>query len=435
MLALLRFDPDLVRRLLLEGFKGAGQRADFVLARGVTGVDGEIAGGDLQHRVAHVVQRPDHAAGDHRHRAERQSEGGGQQRELQHQRVHGAGILHRRVIAGGVERAFGHTDGGAEASDRDRAPLVRGQFGLFAGDHRLQQALAQVEIGLFEIGLLNGLNRAGQCRRQLHAGGGQLQCVPCCFGTADEFGKRQPRFCRDPVQRQSVRNQQRRFAGSVTQQPGDLLDGEQLVDRGVLVVDAAGEHARQLVEDVQQSLGRFHIFLGQRRAARRRRLRHQLPEFLLPVEQAVEFGDQCLLLGEFDLAEQRERIAHTRHFGVAQRAQIFLDISVQRRAAVQQPVGGGAVGAQIVHRLEHVGGSIGDDGDAAGLLQAPPGVPGVERKSDHHAEGGGEDDGLQQRGYGQAIQHGIPPRLPAIWGEKGKYLDSLNAVLLRGSLK
>jgi hypothetical protein len=147
----------------------------------------------------------------------------------------------------------------------------------------------------------------------------------------------------------------------------------------------------------------------------------QLPEFLLPggqrPEQALEFGDQGLLLGEFDLAEQRERVAHARHFGVAQRSQIFLDVAVQRRAAVQQPVGGGAVGAQIVHRLEHVRGSIGDDRDAAGLLQASPGIPGVERKSDHHAEGSGENDGLQQRGYGQTIQHDAPPKLRPLGGK------------------
>jgi hypothetical protein len=67
------------------------------------------------------------------------------------------------------------------------------------------------------------------------------------------------------------------------------------------------------------------------------------------------------LLGEFQAAEQDERVAHRRHFGVADVAQILLDIGVHRRVGIQQPVGGGAVGAQIVHRLEDVRRGIGDD--------------------------------------------------------------------------
>src|SRR5439155_3596005 len=45
--ALLRFDPHLVGGLLLEGLQRAGQRADFVVARGVAGIDMEVAGCDL----------------------------------------------------------------------------------------------------------------------------------------------------------------------------------------------------------------------------------------------------------------------------------------------------------------------------------------------------------------------------------------------------
>ena len=238
-----------------------------------------------------------------------------------------------------------------------------------------------------------------------------------------------------------VRDQQRGFARGVTQQPGDLLDREQLVDHGVLMVDVGGERAGQLVERGEQPLRRLHVLLGERRAARELLgLGHGFPEFLLlrrqRLEQAVEFGDQRRLLRELDLAEQTERIAHRRHFGVAQAAQVFFDLAVQRRGAVQQPVGGGAVGAQIVHRLEHVRRRVGDHRDAAGHLQASPGLPGVERKSNHDAEGGGQDDGFQQRGYGQTIQHDAPPKLPAIWGKNGKYLDSsAAAVKLRGALK
>ena len=41
--ALLRLDPELVGRLLLEGFERAGERADLVAAIGIAGIDGQIA--------------------------------------------------------------------------------------------------------------------------------------------------------------------------------------------------------------------------------------------------------------------------------------------------------------------------------------------------------------------------------------------------------
>jgi hypothetical protein len=53
-----------------------------------------------------------------------------------------------------------------------------------------------------------------------------------------------------------------------------------------------------------------------------------------------------------------------RYFGVADVAQILLDIGFHRRVGIQQPVGRGAVGAQIVHRLEDVRRSVGDDRNA-----------------------------------------------------------------------
>jgi hypothetical protein len=154
-----------------------------------------------------------------------------------------------------------------------------------------------------------------------------------------------------------------------------------------------------------------------------------LTEFLLQrghrLEQPIELRHQRRVLGEFDAAEQAERVVHRRHFGIADVAQIFLDVGIHRRIAVQQPVGRRAVRAQVVHRLEHVGGSIGDLRHAARLLQAAPGVPGVERKSNHHAEGGDKDNGLQQRGYGQTIQHDASPKSARIWKENGKDLERM----------
>ena len=201
--ALLRLDPDLVGCLLLEGLQRAGQRADFVVARGVAGIDVQVAGRDLQHGVAHAVQRLDDAAGDEHLGAEGERQRADEQRELRHQRALGRGAQMGGVILGGVERAFGHGDGSTEASDRDRGPLVGRHFRLLAGCHLLQQPLAQGEILRLEIGRLGRGHGAGDRRRQLHSGRGQLQGIPRGLGAAVEFGEGDHGFRRDLVRRQA----------------------------------------------------------------------------------------------------------------------------------------------------------------------------------------------------------------------------------------
>ena len=74
----------------------------------------------------------------------------------------------------------------------------------------------------------------------------------------------------------------------------------------------------------------------------------------------------------------------------------------------KEPVGGRPVGAQIMHRLEHMGRGIRDHRDAVGRLQAPPGIPGIQRNPDHHPERRGQQYDFQKRGYGQTIQHECP---------------------------
>ncbi len=299
---------------------------------------------------------------------------------------------------------------------------IRGQFGLLAGDQRRQQAIAQGEVFRFEIGLLGGGHRARKRRRQLHARGGQFQRIPGGIGAAAEFGVGRAGLRRRLSGAESVGDQQRSFARGVTQQPGDLLDREQLVDHRVLMVDVGGKRSRQFVERGEQRacvVSMYSLASAGRRGDSLGWVMASQNSFCCAcqlLEQAVEFRDQRRLLRELDLAEQTKRVAHRRHFGVAKAAQIFFDVAVHRRVAIQQPVGGGAVGAQIVHRLEHIGGCVGDHRDAARHLQAAPGIPGVERETHHDAERGGQDDGLQQRGYGQTIQHDAPPKLPAIWG-------------------
>ncbi|MBA7473732.1 hypothetical protein ES707_09076 [subsurface metagenome] len=178
------------------------------------------------------------------------------------------------------------------------------------------------------------------------------------------------------------------------------------------MVDGGGQRAGELVHDVEQRVHCVGVLLGQIGAALRLRLAHHLPEFLLlrsdRLEGAIEFGHECVLLWEVHARERRQGRGHRRHFGIADAAEILLDVRVHRRVGIKRAHSGRAVGAQIVHRLEQVRRGVRDDGDAAGDLQAIPGVPGIEREADHDAEGGGEDDGLQQRGNGQTIEHGIP---------------------------
>jgi len=308
-------------------------------------------------------------------------------------------VLDRGVVLGGIERAFGDGDGRTHAADRDRAPLVSRHFGLLAGDQGGQQTFAQGEIVRFEIGGLGRGDGAGKRRRQLHAGRRHFQRGECDIGTAEEFGVGRTQFRRHASGGEALRNDERGFAGGVAQQPGALLDRQQLVDHGVLVVDGGGQRGGQFVQRGQQPRRRIQIFLRQRRTTRGLRLGDFVPEFLLlrgqALEQAVEFRHQRVLLREFDRGQQAQRIGHGGHFRIAKLAQIFVDIAGDRRVGIQQPEGRGLIGAQIMHGLEQIGRGIGDHRDAAGRLQAVPGIPGIERKSDHHAKCGCQDNGLE----------------------------------------
>jgi hypothetical protein len=111
----------------------AGERANLVAATGIAGIDGQIAAGDLQHGVAHIVQRLDDVAGDRHHGADGQGKCRGQKHELHHQRAQRFGMSGGDVVLGRVECGVGDTDRGSETSDRYRAPLVGRHFRLFAG--------------------------------------------------------------------------------------------------------------------------------------------------------------------------------------------------------------------------------------------------------------------------------------------------------------
>ena len=346
------------------------------MALGVAGIDGQVARGDLQHGVAHVVQRPDDPAGDGHHGAEHQGECRGQQHELDHQRAQGLGMLDGGVVLGGLERAFGDGDRRTHAADRDRAPLVRGQFGLLAGDQAVEQAIAQSEIVRLEIGGLGRGDRGGKRRRQLHARCRRFQRGKRDFGAAEQSRVGQARFRHHAAGGEPLRYHQRCFAGGIAQQPGGLLDRQQLVDGGVLMVDGGGKGCRQLVECLQQRGGGVVIFLRQRGAARGLWLGDVVPEFLLLrrqlLEQLIELGHQRVLLRKFDRRQQHQCVGHRGHFRIANLPQVFIDVACDGLVGVEQAEGRGLIGSQVVHRLEHVRRGVGDDGDPVRQLQPGP---------------------------------------------------------------
>ncbi len=414
-LTFLRLDPELVVGLLLEGLERAGQRADLVAALGIAGIDGKIAAGDLQHGVAHIVERRDDASGHRHHGAHGQRDRNRQQSELHGKRALRRGALYRGMFLGGVKGGFGDADGGGEASDRDRGPLVRGQLRFLAAGHGVEQAIAQVLILRLEIRGLGRGHGGGKRRRQLHSPGRQFQGFPCDIDAAEQPGIGLAGFRRHLAGGEPGRNQQRCLARGIAQEPGDLLDRQQLVDRRILMVDRGGQDSGQLVERVEQALGRFHVFLRQRLPARSLRLAHFLPEFLLLggelLEQAVEISGTSVcccgnsIIGSSSSARPMAGISASR----MPRRYLSM-LAVDRRFRVQDPVGAGPIRAQIVHRLEQIRRGIGDQRDAARHLQPTPGFPGVERKSDHHAKRRGQDHGFQKCGYGQTVQHGCPQK-------------------------
>ena len=85
-------------------------------------------------------------------------------------------------------------------------------------------------------------------------------------------------------------------------------------------------------------------------------LREVVPHFGLQrrqgFEQAIQLRHQRRLFGELDGRKRRQRDGHRRHFGIVDAVKVFLDVGVHRLIGIQQPVGGGSIGAQIVHRLE-----------------------------------------------------------------------------------
>ena len=315
--ALLKLDPEFFRRLLLESFKRTGKRPDFVTAIPIFGVDGQIAGGDLQHGVAHVMQRFDDPAGNGEYGPGRQGNGRSEQGKLQHHPHQSLRMLERNVVLGGIECRLSDSDSAGETCNRERAPLSCPHFGLGAVDQRGQQAIPQTTIRRVEICRLGRGHGIGKRCRQLHSGCRQFERAPCGLHATDVFGVDQASVRLYPADGEPVRDHHRCFAGRIAQQPGDLFYGQQLVDRGVLMIDYRDERGRELLQQRKQCGRRFRVFLDQRRPARRLGLVQLLPEFLMLrrqlLEQALQLGHERRLLRKFDSGQQLKGMAHRRH--------------------------------------------------------------------------------------------------------------------------
>ena len=84
-------------------------------------------------------------------------------------------------------------------------------------------------------------------------GGGQFQRVPASPRCRRPIWYRSRGFRRDLPAARPFEIDQRASPRGVAKQPGDLLDRQQLVDHGVLMVDGGGKRARELVQRVEQS--------------------------------------------------------------------------------------------------------------------------------------------------------------------------------------
>lgn len=181
---------------------------------------------------------------------------------------------------------------------------------------------------------------------------------------------------RDLAAVERIADDQRGFTRIDAQQPGHLLDHQQLVDGRILMVDAGGQHGRQLFQNGHQPVLAVEIFLDERRAPRCLRLCDLGPEFSLlrqqRLVQPIEIGDHRLTPGQVDRRQDLDCARQRRHQLAADAADVFLDVLVHLEVRHQLTATGRAVGADVRHRLEHIGGGRRHRDDPVGLLKPAP---------------------------------------------------------------
>ncbi|MEY9219647.1 hypothetical protein ABH974_000070 [Bradyrhizobium ottawaense] len=217
---------------------------------------------------------------------------------------------------------------------------------------------------------------AAQRRRQWHAGCGELDRGPGGVGAAHQFGVGELHLGRDLAGVECIADDLRGLAGRVAEQPGHLLDGQELVDGRVLVVDARRERAREFFElRHQRVLGR-DIFLGEACAALGLGLDELGPELGLCGQQRLvqlaEIGEERFALDDVGRGQELKREGQRRHQRRAQLADVLLDVLVHRDIGSELAAAGRAVGPNVGHRLEHFGRGGRNRDDPVGLLKTAP---------------------------------------------------------------
>ncbi len=325
----------------------------------------------------------------HRHHAPNsQNKGQRQQRELSGELTERGTALARRMLLGGLERALRDREHAGEARHRVGRPLVGGHFRRLAGHQRLQDSVTRRNVIGREIDSLRVGNGVLERTRQTRAERRVLQRRPRGLAAAHEAQVPLERFRRRFSSRQALRHDQRRLAGRVAQDPGDLLQLQHLIDEWIDVFHRRNQPRRNLLQKLEQLRFLGVELLRQALAAGRLRLGHRVPGFTLQgghrLHRALQLGLQARLLGEVDALQRVGRCAQRRHLSIADVLQIGLQVRGNRVRQVQATHGRRAVRAQPMHGLESVARRGGDTGDPAGRGIALPRAPGAQGQDDHH---------------------------------------------------
>ena len=207
------------------------------------------------------------------------------------------------------------------------------------------------------------------------------------------------------------------------------------------MVDGGGERRRTACRAFSSNAcGGVHIFLrpaprGARPSAWRLRPRIPSARAVSVLNRRSSSGTSVCLLGEFDRRRAAPSALPIAGISVSRRLRRYLSMSLSiGLIGIQQPVGGGAIGAQIMHRLEQVRRGIGDHRDTARHLQPSPGIPGVERESRSTTQKAvARMTVFSSADTVKRFSMNAAPKIPAIWAKNGKHLDSCPAGISTGA--
>jgi hypothetical protein len=166
---------------------------------------------------------------------------------------------------------------------------------------------------------------------------------------------------------------------------------EERNEAGHFVVDRLGEGGRALALRPRCCCQRFRVQSRQR------------------IDALIELGDGGRLTWKRHRPQRRQGALECRHDGVARIPQLRAFGGV-RPVRQHHAHGAGAIRAEVVQRLEYVGGHIGNRGDPVGGADPLPGIPGAERQDDHQTRAKDQNDGFQKRVDRNAVEHVLSPK-------------------------